>query len=254
MAVPDDELCPRCRVLLELADDGGLRRHACCRCHDYGWFRVKAYPGQPEFGRLQMCRCEDAAAPAPRPTFDPIRQGVPYRLSGARLELAGNGSGAYEARQLLVSWPPANPLVTFLGEPGRGKSWLGASVLRSAFELHGVYGWFVDYPSLMGRLRATQADDAQEKAEDLIDWLLRMPLLVLDDVGKGNQTKFTSECLYRVLGGRESAMKPTLTTANVPEFTALEPSLKSRLMGGLVVQFEGPDRRPQQAQKAAGAA
>ena len=237
-----DELCARCGRLLELDGNGGVRQHACCQCDDLGWYVPPLQLGDPGFGRRVWCghpRTSEKRAPG----FDPIRQGIPYRLSGARLDHAGTGSGTREARAMVAEWPPIVPLLTFLGEPGRGKSWLAAAIVRAAYEQHNVLGWMADYPALMDRLRATQDEEASERIEDVSDMLLRLPLLVLDDVGKGRQSKFTDERLYRVLAGREAAQTPTVVTANLPEFQTLEPSLKSRLMGGLVVTFEGPDRR-----------
>ena len=251
-----EELCARCGVLLELTEEGELRRHACCICRDTGRYRVRARPGDPDFGRTYICDHRGASAQPQRPAFDPIRQGIPYRLSGARLRDAGSGSGTKEARAMVSTWPPIVPMLTFLGEPGRGKSWLAAAILRAAYEQHGVLGWMADYPALMDRLRATQdGEEGREDIEKVTDMLLRLPLLVLDDVGKGRQSKFTDERLYRVIASREAAneeavsvrdpdkARVTVVTANLPEFQALEPSLKSRLMGGLVVTFEGPDRR-----------
>ena len=238
-----DELCPRCGVLLDLTEDGELRQHSCCICRDTGRYRVRARPGDPDFGRTYICDHRGASAQPQRPAFDPIRQGVPFKLIGARLRDAGNGSGTKEARAMVAQWPPIVPLVTFLGEPGRGKSWLAAAILRAAYEQHGVLGWMADYPALMDRFRETQSEDATERSEDLVDMLLRLPIFVLDDVGKDRPTQYALGRLYRVLAGREAAEMPTVVTANLPEWQTLEPSLKSRLMGGLVVTFEGPDRR-----------
>lgn len=238
--------CDRCSVALPIGPDGRPIGHRCCECLDAKRVRISLPLGHPEFGKAVMCECVQSE---PRPSYDPMANGVPRALANATL--AGwqpNHHPARVAAQNYVagSWPPARPFLLLHGRPGRGKSHLAAAIVRQAHELHGVHGAFVEVPALMDRLRATFSDDANEQQERVMGWLERLPLLVLDDIGKDSQTNFVAGRIFRVINHRYGQLLPTVVTCNPDEFAALDPAVKSRLGDatlGMVVHCDGEDHR-----------
>ncbi|MFF8467937.1 ATP-binding protein [Streptomyces griseus] len=111
-------------------------------------------------------------------------------------------------------------------------------------------------------IRATTAADmygllrpkgSERGTEEELKRLVRVPLLVLDDLGSAKASEWTEEITYRLINERYNACRPTLYTSNLPARAAdgapdLTSALGERIVSRLsedtrVVAMTGTDRR-----------
>ncbi|MFE7370117.1 ATP-binding protein [Streptomyces anulatus] len=110
-------------------------------------------------------------------------------------------------------------------------------------------------------IRATTAADmygllrpkgSERGTEEELRRLVRVPLLVLDDLGSAKASEWTEEVTYRLINERYNACRPTLYTSNLPARAEGAPDLTSalgeRIVSRLsedtrVVAMTGTDRR-----------
>ncbi len=78
------------------------------------------------------------------------------------------------------------------------------------------------------RIRITQERHMPAVEDMLIQWLIRVPLLILDDLGKTEVTdpRFVQRTLFTIIDGRDRAQLPMVITAN------LSPDGLRRHLGG----------------------
>lgn len=98
---------------------------------------------------------------------------------------------------------------------------------------------------LYRRLRPNDANDQDRVLSDICS----APLLLLDDLGAANPSKFVEEVTYQVVDHRYANCLPTIFTTNLatgPLYTAIGQRSGSRLTEMCTwVSFDGPDRRYQ---------
>lgn len=104
-------------------------------------------------------------------------------------------------------------------------------------------------PDLYGRLRPGGSDKGTEYE---LKRLMRVPLLLLDDLGTEKLSEWTEEATYRLLNERYNQCLPLIVTSNFPARAAGSDDLTSRLGERIasrlaqmttVVEIAGPDRR-----------
>jgi DNA replication protein DnaC len=214
------ELCTDGQVELE---DGTV---AICRC-----VRERARDAQlhrvvreltPRLGRVSFER-------------NPIRSLPEERVRPARTYVANLGRNIAEGRGI---W--------FAGTTGTGKTALaGVIALAAIGEGRRVGFWKV--PKLLNRLRRAVGSESGSELEELHNELLALDLLVLDDLGVGQQTGFVAEQLDLIVDEREEHDKALVVTS-APEAQLRErvdERVVSRLRSlcGAPVVCEGEDLR-----------
>lgn len=104
-------------------------------------------------------------------------------------------------------------------------------------------------PDMYGRLRPGGSDKGTEHE---LKRLMRIPLLLLDDLGTEKLSEWTEEATYRLINERYNECLPLIVTTNFPvrgtEGADLVSRLGERLASRLaqtatVVRLDGPDRR-----------
>lgn len=218
-----------------------LMGYKCDYCQDAG-FVVTAIAVPTR--RIVCPRCGDVE----QPEWDAARFGCPAKLANATLASWGPGNARelIACRNYLTTWPPEQPWLALLGLAGRGKTGAAVGVVREAYERHNVGGRFTTVYAALNRFKATfNNDDRTETTERVMDDLITRPLLVLDDLGAEAGTNWASEQIFAVINGRDEALKPTIVTADETSsgWQAMHARVKSRVMSGAVVRFQGPDRR-----------
>ena len=250
MAIPDDELCVRCNAMLDFDIEGRLVAHQCCVCRDTKRVRVVSDRHDPQFGKTVPCQCtRDVDAWM---DFESMLATVPplYQQTQLAHWLPPTGRPRLAAESYVARWEPEKPLLTFLGDVGTGKTMLAVGILRAAYEQHRVHGKFLVVGDLLWRLRQTMRDDSEESLEQVMRYVQRLPLLVLDDIGTHAETPWVQEQLFRAVNQRYSAglLRPTVFTCNPAGWDSLPDQVRSRLMDtatGEIVRMTGPDRRGQ---------
>jgi DNA replication protein DnaC len=114
---------------------------------------------------------------------------------------------AFNAAQRYAERPSRG--ILFAGAPGTGKSHLAAAILQAV----NVEAHFVGVPMLMRALRDTFNASGRSET-DIIDELVRVPLLVLDDIGAERSNGYAEETLYLIIEQRSAAKRPLIFTTN----------------------------------------
>ena len=125
----------------------------------------------------------------------------------------GQQSGVHEAtiRQLAeLDFIPRAQNLVFIGDTGVGKTGLAVSILRKALE-NGYRGLFVKAQDLFDEMYQSLADRSSRK---LINRLVRMDLLLIDEMGYLNLRPEQSNIFFKLMEERYNR-KPTIITTNL---------------------------------------
>lgn len=233
--------CPDHRCNEAVAPDEALVA-ACAMCHGDRLVRDPSLrPGDPGFGRAQPCpRClTDEEAVAER-----VARNAPSLLTYGPADL---GDVAPLERQVwLGAWVAAfdPPILTLWGMTGSGKTFAALAVAREAAKERRVE--MLSAVELLDELRATFKPNAEQDIDDVLRRLKSVGLLVIDDLGAENDTKFTSERVLDVVDSRLRRRLPTVVTTNLKPDDVPGVRLKSRLFStqdAMPLNFGGDDRR-----------
>lgn len=171
------------------------------------------------------------------------RSGVPRRYHKAAHPMAKDLSAKVEAGQSLYVW----------GDNGTLKTTLASAIARRLV-YHGKRLRMVNSVDLLIEVQSTYGTPRAEA--DVLAKYSKVPYLILDDLGKEQQTAWTVSRLYSIVNARDGAMLPTVITSNfrVSELAARMAScdestakaIGSRLAGMCeTVATDGGDRRLQ---------
>ena len=223
--------------------DGRATAHQCCWCADGG--RVRAASGY-----IPCPSCSGRAANPDIQENPTARMRLPLRYAETTFGtwLPSNGSPRVRCMSYVSEWPPSKPHLLLTGNKGTGKTTLSIAILKAAYEKHRIAGQFWPVTDLLARLRATaDPDRAVESEGEVLDQMVRVPLLVLDDWGAHKATDFAEDRLFTIIDQRYRDMRPTVVTTNT-DLVDLDSRVKSRLADSAVaqiVQFTGKDMRPE---------
>lgn len=186
-------VCPHCRGdgRRSLERDG-IKRVGRCRCQVVP-DRVKLYNAANVPARHARCTVESFETKAARVT-----------VSGVRAWL-----DTYEPHR-----GDQHGLIIY-GLPGRGKTHLACAMLRELVFRHGVPARFVEFTHLLATIR--EGYDRNEGEARLLGPLVRVPILVIDELGKGKGTDFEKTILDEIISRRYNARSgPIIATTNFP--------------------------------------
>jgi DNA replication protein DnaC len=144
---------------------------------------IPSHIGQHSFGSFP-------GAPEALPTFSRIREWA-------------RGDDRARGRSLMV-W----------GAASRGKTVLCACALKTRIESSLLPGTFLEVPSWIESVRAANNPENFESARDREQRAVRVPLLMLDDVGKEYHTDYSRDVLFRVIAARHREGRVTIFTTN----------------------------------------
>ena len=177
-------------------------------------------------------------------SFDPA--GNPKATRQQREEI----ESALDAARRFVSFPEESWL--FLnGNRGCGKTHLAIAIANESLK-QGRQVFFAFVPDLLQHLRATYSPESRVGFDELFEYVLNAPLLILDDLGAESSTPWAEEKLFQLIGYRhENRMATVITSAaKMGELEEKRPAIFSRLVDDSVVEWvaiEAPnykDRRP----------
>ncbi len=152
--------------------------------------------------------------------------------------------------------------VVLVGEPGLGKTHLVCALVNYLTLQRGIACRFVDFFELTQRIRASYGDKGGESEASIIEPLVSVPVLAIDDLGKGRGSNFELTIIDRIITRRYNAGRIVLATTNFfpeaglrqggagghAERESLEERVGQRLFSRLVemtdiVHLAGPDFR-----------
>jgi len=171
--------------------------------------------------------------------------------------LPGKGTQkAYNAALNFVANPQDRPsprehhFLTFVGEPGRGKTHLALGIgwqwLGNNMGL--VKYWQVS--ELLDAMRAeydsTPQDSYSNATPGAFEQAKKVSLLILDDLGVEKSTEWAVDKLDTLINHRWLEELPTVFTTNLAP-GQLQPRLRSRIKEGVTVTLDGIDYREYKA-------
>ena len=99
--------------------------------------------------------------------------------------------------------------LVMLGSPGVGKTHLACSLIR---EHEG--GKYRKAPDIIEELRRAKSFTADETEEQIVNYYGRVPLLVIDEIGRGINATDEKYMIYQVLNARYNTRRPTVLISN----------------------------------------
>ncbi|MBA7533342.1 Chromosomal replication initiator protein DnaA [subsurface metagenome] len=152
---------------------------------------------------------------------------------------------AYQAALAFVSGKAKHHFLTFVGEPGRGKTHLALGIGWHWLENNLGLVKYYQVETLLDDLRHGFRADTDERAQQFDELLKRIkevPLLILDDLGVEQSTPWARAKLDEIIDYRYIRGEKTILTTNLaPE--KLQDRISSRLGEGIVVVLECDDYR-----------
>ena len=212
--------CPLCqgeKVLVGGRGDFANARRCQCQqpcpiCNDEKYFYET-----DEFGYRNAIPCSCTRLDQKIDAFN--EAGIPSRYLDAtfgRITVNQNAQDMAIARQ--KAWRFAREFesgvqgLLFYGSTGTGKTYLTIAILRYLLINRGVRARFSEFMHLLSALRASYGD--RGKAEDVLRPLVDVPLLVIDELGKGRGTDWELSVLDELISKRYNAQRTTIFTTN----------------------------------------
>jgi len=121
-------------------------------------------------------------------------------------------SARRKALRFSREYEPGSKGLLFHGSVGTGKTFISVAILRYLIVNRGVKAKFMEFMHLLSDLRQTFGD--RNQADNLMQPLVDIPVLVIDELGKGRGSDWELSVLDELISKRYNAQKTTLFTTN----------------------------------------
>lgn len=102
------------------------------------------------------------------------------------------------------------------GNVGTGKTHLATAVAKGVIKRHQLPSKYTSVSQVMRRIRSSyNAERGEETEAEIIEKLVRVPLLVIDEVGVQLGSNHEYTMLFDILNGRYSELQPTVVVSNL---------------------------------------
>ena len=98
--------------------------------------------------------------------------------------------------------------LVMIGNAGTGKTHLACGIIREAG------GKYRTAPDIVEEMRRAKSFSANETEADIIKYYGHVPLLVIDEIGRGIASTDEKYMLYQILNARYNTRKPTVLISN----------------------------------------
>lgn len=233
--------------------DATAAQEVCPICGGVGFLRRNLPVGDPDFGRLVPCVCQQNKSnqAAKRRLYEMSNLEAFKTMTFNDFSVQGRlGLADEQIRSLQYALSQAqqftgNPRgwLLLMGTYGCGKTHLAAAIANSCVEF-GMKTIFLTVPDLLDWLRYTY-DATDETFEQRFEELRNVNLLVLDDLGAQNATGWAKEKLFQIIDYRYIRKLPTVVTTNA-DLEELDDRIRSRLQDPdlvVSVRITAPDYR-----------
>jgi len=220
--------------------------YQCEKCRDTGFVKT-------EGGKVKLCECRFKEKDVNRL----LR--IPKRFWNASLynyipETPSQHMALLKSKQFVYTFNPEEGKgLTFVGNPGVGKTHLAVAILKEIYNYKRIRGVFFDTKDLIYTIKFLMDEKKDFK---LINHIINLPLVVLDDLGSERLSDWQRELLSYIITQRYNNMKSTIITTNYKLEEKLNGSLGQDLSSRLgenivskifemteVITILGADRR-----------
>jgi len=144
--------------------------------------------------------------------------GIPVRYKNCKFsnfqpETATQLRALKECEEFFYSFPFVEKGLLLYGPPGTGKTHLAAATLRNVIFHKGLRGLFYDFRNLLIDIKSTF--ETSESSTEILETVLKAPLLILDDVGAERNTDWAKDILSTIINYRYVNSLPTIITTNL---------------------------------------
>lgn len=113
-----------------------------------------------------------------------------------------------------VEFMPGNPGILLSGSVGTGKTHLMAAFVRHLALEKGFSCRFIEFTHLLSELR--EAYETRQNSIDIINRLSTVPVLFIDELGKGRKTDWELSIIDELISKRYNSCLSTFFTTNYP--------------------------------------
>lgn len=144
--------------------------------------------------------------------------GIPKRFRGKTFEnyeeRSENRIAYRKARNFAENFPDVDKGLLLVGPVGTGKTHLAAAISNKLISrLYSVY--FGNTTDIMSFIKSTYSKDAEVTELEAVKLMTeKVDLLVIDDLGKENETANTIAVLYQIINRLYENEKPVIITTN----------------------------------------
>ncbi|MEE2757144.1 MAG: ATP-binding protein [Myxococcota bacterium] len=212
--------CPRCNgigVYVHQANHIAVSRvcecmHPCPTCDGSGYIY-----DTDEFGYRNAIECSCLRYGQRAKLYN--EASIPGRYHDAEFTKIKTDSGSVDmanarrmAWRFVREYQPGAPGILLYGTVGTGKTYLSCAILRYLILSRGIRARFIEFMHLLSDLRATFGDRGH--ADVVMQPLVDVPLLVIDELGKGRGSDWELSVLDELITKRYNSKKTTLFTTN----------------------------------------
>lgn len=141
-----------------------------------------------------------------------ISSQIPNRFATSRFNDFNGPEFKEELREAAIN--PNSKNIFIFGPTGTGKTHLLISALHERYEKNLSGGYYFNIRNLLPKLRSTRSFSSKETEEMFLQFLCKIPLLCLDEVGTCPNSQEEIEFLSTVYFCRHDNMLPTWTATN----------------------------------------
>lgn len=258
----------------------GVEPPACPRCRDAGYVVADARIGDADFGKLVPCACRLAAQQERAQLTQHTRAtALLNRLQGDLGRLAACTFATFDCTSAITAHvtdftgatsgpavPPGGALATCTiyaeqpggwlyvwGARGTGKTHLAAATAQAA----AAAGTPTLYASAPRQLDFVKDGFRDRSANERLDALIGIDLLVLDDLGAEQPTEWAAATLFALLDERYRYDRPTVFTSNLhpdalgrtasasvaAQYARIADRIAGQCGGGLCLELRGSSYR-----------
>lgn len=137
-------------------------------------------------------------------------------------------------------------LFLYSNTKGSGKTHLAISITNALIKMYDVESLYISSVNLLNEVKKTFQEKSENGTYELVNTFKRVPLLVIDDLGVENVTRWSEEMLTQILDERLGFKRPTIITSNF-SFEELSREYPAGRVGSRIEKMTFPIPMPEES-------